>query len=138
YFVDEKFNSGGKSGIGLEFQILDDEKHPDAKMGVVGNRTIASLYDLIPSIKADKRFQRKIGEWNQGRIVVMPDNTVQHWLNDFKVVEYNRGDNIYKALVARSKYKDFDGFGLSETGHLLLQDHGDEVHFKSLKVRKLK
>jgi hypothetical protein len=68
----------------------------------------------------------------------MPDNTVQHWLNDFKVVEYNRGDNIYKALVARSKYKDFDGFGLSETGHLLLQDHGDEVHFKSLKVRKLK
>lgn len=137
YFVDEKFNSGGKSGIGLEFQILDDEKHPDAKMGVVGNRTIASLYDLIPSIKAGKRFQKKIGEWNQGRIVVMPDNTVQHWLNNFKVVEYNRGDGIYQALVARSKYKDFEGFGLSETGHLLLQDHGDEVHFKSLKVRTL-
>ncbi|MDP5140272.1 MAG: DUF1080 domain-containing protein, partial [Spirosomaceae bacterium] len=137
YFVDEKFNSGGKSGIGLEFQILDDEKHPDAKMGVVGNRTLASLYDLIPSIKQGERFQKKIGEWNQGRVVVMPDNTVQHWLNGFKVIEYNRGDNIYQALVARSKYADFDGFGLSETGHLLLQDHGDEVHFKSLKVRKL-
>lgn len=138
YFVDEKFNSGGKSGIGLEYQVLDDEKHPDAKMGVVGNRTMASLYDLIPSVKLDSRFQKKIGEWNRGRVIVMPDNTVQHWLNGFKVIEYSRGDNIYKALVARSKYKDFEGFGLSETGHLLLQDHGDEVHFKSLKVRRLK
>ncbi len=137
YFVDEKFNSGGKSGIGLEYQVLDDAKHPDAKMGVVGNRTLASLYDLIPAVKQNARFQKKIGEWNQGRIVVMPNNTVQHWLNGFKVVEYNRGDGIYQALVARSKYKDFDGFGLSKTGHLLLQDHGDEVHFKSLKVRKL-
>ncbi len=138
YFVDEKFNSGGKSGIGLEYQVLDDAKHPDAKMGAVGNRTVASLYDLIPSVKQEDRFQKKIGEWNQGRIVVMPNNNVQHWLNGFKVVEYNRGDNIYKALVARSKYADFEGFGLSETGHLLLQDHGDEVHFKSLKVRELK
>jgi hypothetical protein len=59
YFVDEKYDSGGKSGVGLEYQVLDDEKHPDAKMGVVGNRTMSSLYDLIPAIKLDKRFQKK-------------------------------------------------------------------------------
>ncbi len=136
YFVNENFDSGGKSGIGLEYQILDDVKHPDAKMGVVGNRTLASLYDLIPSEKLNPRFARKIGEWNQGKLVVMPDNTVQHWLNGFKVVEYKRNSNIYKALVARSKYKDFENFGAAKQGPLLLQDHGDEVHFRSLKIRK--
>lgn len=60
YFVDEQYDSGGKSGIGLEYQLLDDDKHPDAKMGVVGNRTLASLYDLIPADKLDKRFQKKL------------------------------------------------------------------------------
>ncbi|MFM8486207.1 MAG: DUF1080 domain-containing protein, partial [Bacteroidota bacterium] len=110
---DEKagLDSGGKSGIGLEYQILDDDKHPDAKQGVVGNRTLASLYDLIPSYKPDMRFQRKPGEWNQGRIVVLPDNTVQHWLNGFKVIEYERKSNIYDVLVARSKYSKYQGFG---------------------------
>ncbi len=138
YFVNEQFDSGGKSGVGLEFQVLDDEKHPDAKMGVVGNRTLASLYDLIPSYKPDKRFQRKIGEWNQGRVIVYPNNIVQHWLNGFKVVEYERGSNIFKALVARSKYAKYDGFGLNEKGNILLQDHGDNVSFRSIKIRELK
>jgi hypothetical protein len=85
YFVNETYNSG-MSAIGLEYQVLDDEKHPDAKLGTVGNRTLASLYDIIPSNKNDKRFQKKIGEWNQGRIIVYPNNIVQHWLNGFKVL----------------------------------------------------
>jgi hypothetical protein len=137
YFVNEDFDRGGKSGLGLEYQVLDDEKHPDAKMGVVGNRTLASLYDLIPSEKLDKRFQKKIGEWNQGRLVVMPDNTVQHWLNGYNVVEYERKSNIFKALVARSKYASHEGFGMADDGPILLQDHGEDVKFRSLKIRRL-
>jgi hypothetical protein len=137
YFVNEAYDPGGKSGIGLEYQLLDDERHPDAKQGVVGNRTLASLYDLIPSEKLEKRFQRPIGEWNQGRIVVYPNNIVQHWLNGFKVVEYERKSNIFKALVARSKYQNWEGFGMNDAGPILLQDHGDRVSFRSLKIRRL-
>ena len=139
----EGANNGIKYGIGnngphigLEYQILDDEKHPDAKQGVVGNRTLASLYDLIPAEK-EPRFVNKIGEWNQGRIVVFPDNTVQHWLNGRKVVEYKRGDAIYKALVARSKYAEYKDFGLAPKGPILLTDHHDTVFYRSMKIREL-
>ena len=136
YFVTEKENNNG-SAIGLEYQVLDDATHPDAKQGVVGNRKQASLYDLIPSLKI-QRGQRKVGDWNWARIVVYPDNRVEHWLNGYKVVEYIRGNNIYQALVARSKYAQWENFGTAEKGRILLQDHGDAVAFRSIKIRKLK
>ena len=136
YFVTEGEGNKG-SAIGLEYQILDDEKHPDAKQGAVGNRTLASLYDLIPSIKI-RRDARPVGTWNSGRIVVYPDNRVEHWLNGYKVVEYQRGTPIYHALVARSKYVKWENFGMAEKGRILLQDHGDEVSFRSIKIRELK
>ncbi|NGM66583.1 DUF1080 domain-containing protein [Sphingobacterium sp. SGR-19] len=136
YFVTLKEKTKG-SAIGLEFQVLDDEKHPDAKMGRDGNRTLASLYDLITSNK-DRRARRPIGEWNRGRVVVSEDNTVTHYLNGVKMVEYKRGSQDYLDLVAKSKYKDWDNFGQAPQGHILLQDHGDNVSFRNIKIKKIK
>lgn len=133
YFVDEKYLSTG-SAIGLEYQILDNERHPDAKQGVVGNRTLSSLYDLIPALPVSDVPR----EWNEGRIRVYPDNRIEHWFNGRKVLEYQRGTPIYYALVARSKYNVWEGFGMAEKGHILLQDHGDAVSFRSIKIRELK
>ena len=135
YFV--TLSEGNKgSAIGLEYQILDDERHPDAKMGREGNRTLSSLYDLITSSK-QPRFVRPIGEWNKGRVVVYPDNRVEHYINGVKVVEYVRGSQEFRDLVAISKYKIWENFGEAPQGHILLQDHGDEVSFKNIKIKTL-
>jgi hypothetical protein len=135
YFVTEKEQSSG-SAIGLEYQVLDDEKHPDAKLGAAGNRTLAGLYDLIPPLKFGQAY-RKIGDWNRGMIRVYPDNHVEHFLNGYKVVEYQRGGQMFRALVARSKYNVWPDFGEAKEGRILLQDHGNAVDFRSIKIRKL-
>lgn len=133
YFVDTELNQGKGSSIGCEFQILDDEKHPDAKLGVNGNRQLGSLYDLIPAPK-NKPFRR--GFFNTAKIIVR-DNKVEHWLNDIKIVEYERGTQMWKALVAYSKYSVWPAFGEAAEGHILLQDHGDEVYFKNIKIKEI-
>lgn len=142
YFVDTELNKGAGSAIGCEYQLLDDEHHPDAKLGTQGNRTLASLYDLIP---ADAKFYapnestpkrvNKYG-WNRAKIIVRGD-LVQHYLNGIKVVEYRRRTQMWRALVARSKYVKWPHFGEAEEGHILLQDHGDEVSFKNIKIKVL-
>ncbi len=140
YFVANHADDGAAPKyLGLEYQVLDNEGHPDGSKGAAGNRTSASLYDLIPSEKKvhNRTVPLRIGEWNHGRVVSLPNGTIQHWLNGFKVVEYERGNNIYRALIARSKYADIENFGLSEKGHILLQDHNDEVSYRSIKIREL-
>ncbi|MDB5264339.1 MAG: hypothetical protein JWQ14_3622 [Adhaeribacter sp.] len=129
YFVTERKGSA----IGLEFQLLDDDRHPDAKMGKNGNRTIGSLYDLIP---AQNKKGVPVGEWNKIRLIVRQKH-VEHWLNGSPVVSFERGSPAFRQLVAESKYKKYKNFGEAAQGYILLQDHGDEVHFRNIKIRIL-
>jgi hypothetical protein len=122
------------SAIGLEFQVLDDQRHPDAKLGRDGNRTIGSLYDLIPAPHNKK--PAPVGEWNHLRIR-SKGRHVTFWLNDGKTVEFERGSPALRAAVAASKFRDIPGFGEWADGHILLQDHGDQVSFRNIRIREL-
>lgn len=133
YFVDTNLNKGEGSAIGCEYQILDDRNHPDAKLGIAGNRTLGSLYDLIPA-PDNKPFR---GGFFNTALVVVKGNHVEHWLNGVKIIEYERNNQMWNALVNCSKYKDWPDFGNAEEGLLLLQDHGDEVWFQNIKIKTL-
>ena len=124
-----------KSSLGLEFQILDDQTHPDAKAGKNGNRLQGGLYDLIPP--SPKKKDKPIGEWNNARIISKGQH-VEHWLNGKKIVSFERGSEAFKTLVAGSKYKNEKDFASPAKASILLQDHGDIVSFRNIKIKILK
>jgi hypothetical protein len=122
------------SAIGMEFQILDDAHHPDAKLGRDGDRTLGSLYDLIPAPKNKKVMP--VGEWNHARILSRGRH-VEFWLNGEKTVTFERGSPEFRQAVAQSKFKDIPDFGEWADGHILLQEHGSVVSFRNVKIREL-
>jgi hypothetical protein len=122
------------SAIGLEYQILDDANHPDAKLGRNGDRKLGALYDLFP---CDPNKQvNPIGEWNHAYILSRGTH-VEHWLNGKKILEYDRGSPAFREAVALSKFKNIPDFGEWPDGHILLQEHGSAVSFRNVKIHVL-
>jgi hypothetical protein len=134
YNVSEELSlahAANHAALGFEYQILDDELHPDNK---IATHLAAGLYDIIAPGSA-KRL-RPVGEWNRARIILR-GNHGEHWLNDVKVVEFDLGTPRLDSLLERSKYRPIPRFAERRLGHIVLQDHGDEVHFRSIKIRQL-
>lgn len=113
-----------------EMQVLDNDRHGDAK---IRQHRAGDLYDLVESSTENVK---QVGEWNSIRIVVQ-GNTLQHWQNGQKIIETTMWDDNWDALIADSKFATWPGFGKSNIGHLALQDHGDPVWFRNIKIKKL-
>jgi hypothetical protein len=128
YFVTEDRDGP----IAHEYQVIDDARHPDAKIGP--HRATGALYDAIAA-PADKKL-KPAGEFNDGRILVNGQH-VEHWLNGGKIIEYELGSPALMAAKAKSKFKDVAGWGEKLKGHILLQDHGDEVVYRNIRIRAL-
>jgi hypothetical protein len=127
YFVLEDQNSA----IGHEYQVIDDERHPDAKVGP--HRQTAAFYDVL---QANDPPTKTAGEWNTTRIIVR-GQTVEHWLNGKKVLQYELNSPALNAAIEKSKFKGMERFGKRQNGHILLQDHGNQVWFRNIKIRRL-
>lgn len=136
YFVELLTSGKGKKviGIGPEFQLIDDFNHPEVKDNKHPEGSTAALY-LIYAPNADKKL-KPAGQWNTARVVAK-GTKVEHWLNGKKVLTYQRGDQEFKELVVKTKFKANPGFGEVKEGHILLQDHGDEASFRNIKLKRL-
>ena len=136
-----KIAQGGNSGvkyfvledqpaaIGHEYQLIDDERHPDAKIGP--HRQTAALYDVM---QAHDRPIKPAGEWNTSEVIVRGKH-VTHILNGKTVLEYDLESPALKDAIAKSKFKDIARFGKPQKGHILLQDHGDQVWYRKVEIR---
>lgn len=132
YNVSEELSTSHEprhAALGFEYQMLDDDLHPDSELP---SHRAGALYDLIPA--GDAKQLRPVGEWNTSRIVFR-GNHGEHWLNGAKIVEYDLETPRMDSLVAASKYATIDGFADRREGHIVLQDHGDAVWFRNLRIR---
>ena len=143
--IDWRISPGANSGIfyrvseagkqpnetGIEYQVLDNQQHPDAKRGP--ERQAGACYALY---RPAKDVTRPVGEWNRARIIVRGRH-VEHWLNDTKLLEYELGSEDWERHVANSKFKAIPTYGRSPKGHILLQDHGHHAEFRNIKLRPL-
>jgi 3-keto-disaccharide hydrolase len=134
YLISEDLIKTGHAGLGFEMQVLDDDLNPDAKLGKNGNRTAGALYDLIAP---KNKVLKPVGQWNTVRLMIKSGH-VEHWMNGGKILEFDIGSPEMKALIADSKYRVNPGFGEVRKGHILLQDHNEEVWYRSLKIRELR
>lgn len=135
YNVSEDMSTGSPpihAALGFEYQILDDERHPDAQNGP--NRTAGALYDLLPA--GPNKALRPVGSFNEARIV-FNEGHGEHWLNGVKVVEFELGSTVFDSAFAMSKYRSIEGFAEQRRGHIVLQDHGDDVWFRNIRIREI-
>lgn len=132
--IAEGGNSGikyrARGGLGLEYQVLDDKRHRDNKKPT---HRAASLYDLLAA--PDDKPYKTAGQWNTGRIVAKGDH-IEHWLNGKKILQIEYGSEDWKRHFEASKYKTHEGFG-NWTGSIHLQDHGDEVCYRNIRIKEL-
>lgn len=136
YFVKEGLSGSDKYGLGLEYQILDDENFSwmqDGRMKPGDYRTLASLYEIYP---AQNRSSKPLGEWNHSRILAQGKD-VEHWLNGVKVLEFERGSDDFRKRVAASKFAQYENFGEATEGHILIQDHGSKMAFRNIRIKTL-
>ncbi|ETZ23573.1 DUF1080 domain-containing protein [Pedobacter sp. V48] len=131
YLVTNDYEAQKGTFLGLEYQILDEVNFKYPERGEL--RSLASLYDLI---SADKKPPVSLQHWNTARIVVN-NNHIQHWLNGLKVVEYDRSTESFKSLIEKSKYRSLKNFGKSKKGHILLQNEGSPIAFRSIKIKSI-
>jgi hypothetical protein len=124
-------NAPNHAALGFEYQVLDDKLAEDR---LIPSHRAAGLYDLIPP-RADKTL-KPAGEWNSSRIIFR-GNHGEHWLNGSKVVEFDLGTPAMDSALAASKYRNIPHFAERRAGHIVLQDHGDEVYYRNIRIRSL-
>ncbi|MDB5453305.1 MAG: hypothetical protein JWO33_1883 [Caulobacteraceae bacterium] len=130
YRVKEDPSAPNTYNSGPEMQVLDNDGHADGK---TPSHRAGAIYDLVVPKEG---AVRPVGEWNQARIVLRKGH-VEHWLNGQKVAESSYGDAAWRKLIAGSKFKDMPLFGRVPVGHIALQDHGNKVWFRNIKIRRL-